>query len=86
MDWKEILIQQKDWTESSKQSMRLSKEQAVILYRDAPLHDLMSAGLLGAIKCTRMGRSIYLVDRKCKLYQCLYNQLPILLILSPTRT
>ena len=45
MDWKEILIQQKDWTESTKQSLRLSKEQAVILYRDAPLHDLMSAGL-----------------------------------------
>ena len=63
MDWKEILIQQKDWTESSKQSMRLSKEQAVTLYRDAPLHDLMSAGLLRRQQMHPNGEVTYLVDR-----------------------
>ena len=63
MDWIEILIQQKDWTESSKQSMRLSKEQAVILYRDAPLHDLMSAGLHRRHQMHPNGEVTYLVDR-----------------------
>ena len=63
MDWKEILIQQKDWTESSKQSMRLSKEEAIILYRDAPLHDLMSAGLFRRQQMHPNGQVTYLVDR-----------------------
>ena len=43
MDWKQILANQSDWSQSNSHSKRLSVDEAEILYNEAPLLNLMDA-------------------------------------------
>ena len=63
MDWKQILERQSAWTRERATTLRLSSEEAVILYDDAPLHDLMRAAHQRRTAMHPDGKVTYLVDR-----------------------
>ena len=63
MSWNEILERQSTWTRERAASLRLSPEEATVLYDDAPLHDLMQAAHLRRTAMHPDGKVTYLVDR-----------------------
>ncbi len=63
MRWREILQVQSEWTRDSKQKFRLSKDDAVELYNNAPLHQLMQAAHHRRMAMHPSGEVTYLVDR-----------------------
>ncbi len=63
MHWTSILDRQSAWTRETSESLRLSLEEAVILYEDAPLHDLMQAAHRRRMAMHPDGIVTYLVDR-----------------------
>ena len=63
MDWRKILARQLPWTRQHAESQRLSPEEAVELYENAPLHDLMQAAHARRLVMHPNGKVTYLVDR-----------------------
>ena len=63
MDWKHILHRQSDWTRENASSLRLSSAEAVVLYNEAPLHDLMQSAHQRRLAMHPEGKVTYLVDR-----------------------
>ena len=63
MDWQSILQRQSQWTRSNASTLRLTSEEAVTLYNDAPLHSLMSAAHQRRLVMHPSGQVTYLVDR-----------------------
>ena len=63
MDWRNILARQLPWTRQHAESHRLSPEEAVELYENAPLHDLMQAAHARRLAMHPNGKVTYLVDR-----------------------
>lgn len=63
MRWREIVQVQSEWTRDSKQKFRLSKDDAVELYKNAPLHQLMQAAHHRRMAMHPSGEVTYLVDR-----------------------
>ncbi len=63
MRWQEILRVQSEWTRESKEKLRLSKDDAVELYENAPLHQLMQAAHHRRMAMHPSGKVTYLVDR-----------------------
>ena len=57
MDWQEILASQRS------EGSRLTTEEAVILYRDAPLHELRIAANARRVKMNGDREVTYLIDR-----------------------
>ncbi len=63
MDWKAILERQHAWSRTSAEALRLTPDEAVVLYDDAPLHALMAAAHSRRMKMHPEGHVTYLVDR-----------------------
>ena len=63
MAWESILQQQSAWTAERAEELRLSSEDALTLYDDAPLHQLMSAAHNRRIAMHGPSKVTYLVDR-----------------------
>lgn len=63
MNWQDILQEQSTWTRANAASLRLRPEEAVTLYNEAPLHDLMAAAHQRRLAMHPEGRVTYLVDR-----------------------
>ena len=63
MEWQSILQRQSQWTRSDAGKFRLTPEEAVILYNDAPLHPLMAAAHQRRLVMHPTGQVTYLVDR-----------------------
>ena len=63
MDWKNILQRQSNWTRVSSEEFRMTPEEAVSLYNDAPLHALMRAAHQRRLAMHPEGDVTYLVDR-----------------------
>ena len=63
MDWKHILHRQSGWTRENASSLRLSTAEAVVLYNEAPLHDLMQSAHQRRLAMHPEGKVTYLVDR-----------------------
>ena len=61
--WSAILERQAKWTPEDPTAVRLSPEDAVILYETAPLHALMSSALLRRQQQVPGGEVTYLIDR-----------------------
>lgn len=63
MHWNDILQRQSQWTREGAAAQRLSPEEAVVLYNDAPLHSLMAAAHQRRLRMHPSGEVTYLVDR-----------------------
>ena len=63
MHWNDILQRQSQWTREGAAALRLSPEEAVVLYNDAPLHSLMAAAHQRRLRMHPSGEVTYLVDR-----------------------
>ena len=63
MTWSTVLERQALWHKDSASQYRLSPEDAVELYQNAPLHQLMSAALLRRNAMHGEGKVTYLIDR-----------------------
>lgn len=63
MSWSQILARQSAWTRDTSEEHRLSREEATILYEEAPLHRLMQAAHLRRMNMHPNGKVTYLVDR-----------------------
>jgi len=63
VDWQSILQQQSQWTRGNAETLRLTPEEAVTLYNDAPLHSLMAAAHHRRLVMHPTGQVTYLVDR-----------------------
>ncbi|MED5566559.1 MAG: CofH family radical SAM protein [Candidatus Thermoplasmatota archaeon] len=63
MHWNDILQRQSQWTREGAAAHRLSPEEAVVLYNDAPLHSLMAAAHQRRLQMHPSGEVTYLVDR-----------------------
>jgi len=63
LNWQDILQEQSTWTRANAASLRLRPEEAVTLYNEAPLHDLMAAAHQRRLAMHPEGRVTYLVDR-----------------------
>lgn len=63
MSWLNILEKQAVWTRDSAASLRLTREEAVVLYEEAPLHRLMQAAHQRRMQMHPEGYVTYLVDR-----------------------
>ncbi len=63
MYWNDILDRQSRWTREDADGLRLSPQEAVVLYDDAPLHDLMRAAHQRRMAMHPEGKVTYLVDR-----------------------
>ena len=63
MQWQEILQRQANWQRSTAEAFRLTVEEAVVLYDDAPLHALMQAAHQRRLTMHPEGYVTYLVDR-----------------------
>lgn len=61
--WASILERQEDWSVDDPTAVRLSAEEATVLYETAPLHALMSAALLRRKQQVPGGEVTYLIDR-----------------------
>ena len=63
LDWVQILQQQAKWSSANKLENRLTSEQAIELYDNAPLHQLMAAALARRKAIHSEGNVTYLIDR-----------------------
>jgi len=63
MSWQSILAQQSVWTPEEATDLRMSVEDALVLYDEAPLHELMTAAHQRRIAMHGPSRVTYLVDR-----------------------
>lgn len=63
MSWQSILAQQSLWTPERATALRMSVEDALVLYDEAPLHELMTAAHQRRIAMHGPSRVTYLVDR-----------------------
>lgn len=63
MTWQSILAKQSEWTREEASNLRLSPEEAVVLYNDAPLHQLMTAAHQRRVAMHGPTQVTYLVDR-----------------------
>ena len=63
MFWQEILDRQQSWTKENSSSYRLTQEEAVELYRNAPLHELMSSANKRRTSMIDSNQVTFLVDR-----------------------
>jgi cyclic dehypoxanthinyl futalosine synthase len=63
MGWQEILRVQSEWARESKEKFRLSKDDAIEMYENAPLHQLMQAAHHRRMAMHPSGNVTYLVDR-----------------------
>ena len=63
MAWQDILDVQRSWTKDNSLSHRLNFEDAVELYQNAPLHDLMQAAHQRRMMMNDSNRVTFLVDR-----------------------
>ena len=61
--WEVILQRQEDWSAEKSLDYRLSVEDTLILYREAPLHALRSAANRRRFAMHPDGEVTYLVDR-----------------------
>tara|TARA_B110000467_G_C18334186_1_gene495989 strand:+ start:2202 stop:3383 length:1182 start_codon:yes stop_codon:yes gene_type:complete len=63
MTWKEILDIQRSWTKVNSKELRMSQEDAIELYHNAPLHELMQAAHKRRMAMNDSGIVTFLVDR-----------------------
>ena len=63
MKWQDILERQGSWTKDSSDSFRLSSEDAIELYQNAPLHELMQAAHQRRLSMNNSNIVTFLVDR-----------------------
>ena len=63
MDWETVLSRQQDWTRERADEFRLSREEATLIYDDAPLHALMKAANKRRLAMHPEGNVTYLIDR-----------------------
>ncbi len=63
MTWEAILTRQSDWSSREASKFRLSPEDALELYNDAPLHQLMTAAHQRRVAMHGPSQVTYLVDR-----------------------
>ena len=63
MDWNDILERQASWSRETGSSLRLTSKEAVVLYDEAPLHELMQAAHQRRMAMHPDGKVTYLVDR-----------------------
>ena len=63
MAWQDILDVQRSWTKDNHLSFRLNFEDAVELYQNAPLHDLMQAAHQRRMLMNDSNKVTFLVDR-----------------------
>ena len=63
MDWKSILQRQSEWSPDTADEYRLGVEEALVLYDDAPLHQLMNAAHQRRVAMHGPSEVTYLVDR-----------------------
>ena len=63
MNWRQILDRQAGWTIDAAQSLRLTNDEAIELYSNAPFHELMKAAHLRRQIMHPEGFVTYLVDR-----------------------
>ena len=63
MSWQEILERQRSWTKENSSSYRLTQEEAVELYKNAPLHELSRSANQRRISMLGSNKVTFLVDR-----------------------
>ena len=63
MTWQDILDVQRSWTKEDSLSYRLNFDDAVELYQNAPLHDLMQAAHQRRMSINGSNKVTFLVDR-----------------------
>ena len=63
MEWNQILRRQSSWSSENADELRLTPEEALVLYNDAPLHQLMTAAHQRRIVMHGPSNVTYLVDR-----------------------
>lgn len=63
MAWQEILENQRSWTKTNSSELRLSNDDAIELYENAPLHDLMQAAHHRRLSMNDSKIVTFLVDR-----------------------
>lgn len=63
MEWNHILRRQSSWSSENADELRLTPEEALVLYNDAPLHQLMTAAHQRRIAMHGPSNVTYLVDR-----------------------
>ena len=63
MEWNQILRRQSSWSSENADELRLTPEEALVLYNDAPLHQLMTAAHQRRIAMHGPSTVTYLVDR-----------------------
>ena len=63
MEWNQILRRQSSWSSENADELRLTPEEALVLYNDAPLHQLMTAAHQRRIAMHGPSNVTYLVDR-----------------------
>ncbi|MDP6362216.1 MAG: CofH family radical SAM protein [Candidatus Poseidoniaceae archaeon] len=63
MEWNQILRRQSSWSSENADQLRLTPEEALVLYNDAPLHQLMTAAHQRRIAMHGPSNVTYLVDR-----------------------
>ncbi|HII97588.1 MAG TPA: hypothetical protein HA276_07845, partial [Candidatus Poseidoniaceae archaeon] len=61
--WASILERQAGWKADDPTAVRLSSDDAIVLYETAPLHALMSAALLRRKQQVPGAEVTYLIDR-----------------------
>ena len=63
LDWAQILKQQANWSKTNSSEYRLTPEQGIELYDNAPLHQLMAAAMARRKSMHPEGDVTYLIDR-----------------------
>jgi cyclic dehypoxanthinyl futalosine synthase len=63
MEWSHILRRQSSWSRETSDELRLTPEEGLVLYNDAPLHQLMTAAHQRRIAMHGPSIVTYLVDR-----------------------
>ena len=63
MDWRSILLRQAEWKRDAPSGVRLSLDEATLLYDEAPLHQLMQAAHQRRMAMHPEGQVTYLIDR-----------------------
>ena len=62
MTWQDIIDVQRSWTKEDSLSYRLNFDDAVELYQNAPLHDLMQAAHQRRMSMNGSNKVTFLVD------------------------
>jgi cyclic dehypoxanthinyl futalosine synthase len=63
LSWKSILKAQESWNGDSSLEFRLSKKDAIELYENAPLHELMRSAHARRLSMDNTGKVTFLIDR-----------------------